>query len=191
MSFMKTPSVTYFELFTSFFKINLVTFGGGYAIMPIIKKVYVNEKKALEEEKMFNLIALAQSIPGAMAINTSMLVGYELRGILGAVVSLIGAVLPPFLVISFVFYFYTFFKTNVQLQYILSGMRGAVSAVMAYSAYDMVKSLFKKNVVFSLILLITSFSVAWFTNLSVGYIMLVAGIIGFVYFSYIEPKVSI
>ena len=98
---MKKPS--YLELATSFFKINMVTFGGGYAIMPIIKKTYVDEKFYLTENDMLDIIALAQSIPGAMAINTSMLVGYKLRGVMGALVSLIGAFLPPLLVISVVF----------------------------------------------------------------------------------------
>jgi chromate transporter len=79
---------------------------------------------------MLDIIALAQSIPGAMAINTSMLVGYKLRGIMGALVSLIGAFLPPLLVISVVYVFYELFQTNLLIQSILLGMRGAVSAVM-------------------------------------------------------------
>ena len=74
--------ISSFELFISFFKINMITFGGGYAIMPIIKKLYVDYKKILVEDDMLDLIALAQSIPGALAINTSMLVGYKLRGTL-------------------------------------------------------------------------------------------------------------
>ena len=134
---------------------------------------------------MLDIIALAQSIPGAMAINTSMLVGYKLRGVMGALVSLIGAFLPPLLVISVVYVFYELFQTNLLIQSILSGMRGAVSAVMIYSAFNMLKSLLKTNRVFSLTLMILAFLIGWFTNISVGYIMLVAGIIGFLYFGYI------
>ena len=80
--------------------------------MPIIKKVYVDDKKILIEDDMLDLIALAQSIPGAMAINTSMLVGYKLRGTLGALVSLIGAFLPPLLIISIISVFYQIFQNS-------------------------------------------------------------------------------
>lgn len=119
----------------------MITFGGGYAIMPIIKKVYVDDKKILVEDDMLDLIALAQSIPGAMAINTSMLVGYKLRGNGGALVSLVGAFLPPLLIISIISVFYQIFQTNPIIQAVLSGMRGAVSAVMIFAAYNMFTSL--------------------------------------------------
>jgi len=185
---MKKPS--YLELAFSFFKINMVTFGGGYAIMPIIKKYYVDEKGYLVENDMLDIIALAQSIPGAMAINTSMLVGYKLRGVSGAIVSLIGAFLPPLLVISVVYVFYELFQTNLLIQSILSGMRGAVSAVMLFSAYQMFKSLLKTNRIFSLSLMFIAFGIGWFTNISVGYIMLCAGLIGFLYFGYIKNWVQ-
>lgn len=185
---MKKPS--YLELAFSFFKINMVTFGGGYAIMPIIKKYYVDEKGYLVENDMLDIIALAQSIPGAMAINTSMLVGYKLRGVPGAIVSLIGAFLPPLLVISVVYVFYELFQSNLLIQSILSGMRGAVSAVMIFSAYQMFKSLLKSNRTFSLILMFAAFTIGWFTDISVGYIMLSAGLIGFLYFGYIRNMVQ-
>lgn len=185
---MKKPS--YLELAFSFFKINMITFGGGYAIMPIIKKYYVDEKAYLVENDMLDIIALAQSIPGAMAINTSMLVGYKLRGVTGAIVSLIGAFLPPLLVISVVYVFYELFQTNLLIQSILSGMRGAVSAVMIFSAYQMFRSLLKSNRTFSLSLMFTAFVIGWFTDISVGYIMLSAGLIGFLYFGYIRNMVQ-
>lgn len=169
----------------------MVTFGGGYAIMPIIKKYYVDEKGYLEENDMLDIIALAQSIPGAMAINTSMLVGYKLRGPMGAFISMIGAVLPPLIVISIISVFYELFQTNLLIQSVLSGMRGAVSAVMLYSAYQMLRSILKTNTVFSLILAVGAFLISWFTDISVGYIMLCSGIIGFVYFGYIKNRLEL
>ena len=183
--------ISSFELFISFFKTNMITFGGGYAIMPIIKKVYVDDKKILVEDDMLDLIALAQSIPGAMAINTSMLVGYKLRGTLGALVSLVGAFLPPLLIISIISVFYQIFQTNPIIQAILGGMRGAVSAVMIFAAYNMFTSLLKTNRMFSLTLMSIAFVLAWFTSISVGYIMLSAGIIGFLYFGYIKERLSL
>lgn len=180
--------ITLLELFISFFKINMITFGGGYAIMPIIKSVYVDDKKRLLENDMLDLIALAQSIPGAMAINTSMLVGYKLRGPFGALVSLFGAFLPPLFIISIISIFYQIFQTNPLIQAILGGMRGAVSAVMIYASFNMFTSMLKTNRIFSLTLMSLAFLLTWFTNISVGYIMLSAGIIGFLYFGYILER---
>lgn len=182
--------VTYSELALAFFKINLITFGGGYAIMPIIKKVFVDEKQVLAEHDMLDMIALAQSIPGAMAINTSMLVGYKLRGTTGALVSLVAAFLPPLLVISVISVFYRIFQTDPLIQAILGGMRGAVSAIMVYAAFNMFSSLLKTNRVFSLTLMSIAFVLAWFTDISVAYIMLGAGMIGFLYFGYLKGRIE-
>lgn len=173
----------------SFFKINLVTFGGGYAIMPIIKKVYVDDHLYLSEEEMMDILALAQSIPGAMAINTSMLVGLKLRGPLGSVVSLIGAFLPPLLVISVISFFYEAFQTNLYVKAALVGMNAAVSAVMLVSAYSMLKSLLKVNIIYSLILALSAFILSVWTNISVGYILLGLGSLGYV-FNEIKSRTS-
>jgi chromate transporter len=177
------------NLFWSFFKINLVTFGGGFVIMPIIKKTFVESKKILNEQDMIDMIALAQSIPGAMAINTSMLVGYRLRGVKGALISMIGASLPPLLVISVISFFYAAFQTNPYVIAILRGMRGAVSAVMIVAAYSMMTSVLKSDRIFAITLMVSSFIIANFTQISVGYIMLVAGIIGYLYFTYLTKMV--
>lgn len=175
-----------FNLFISFFKINLITFGGGYAIVPIIKKVFVDEKQQLTEDKMYNLIALAQSTPGALAINTSMFVGYEIYGIKGTLVALVGAFLPPLLVISIVSVFYQVFQSDPLIQSILLGMRGAVSAIMIYAAYTMTQSLFTQNKIFSLSVMGLAFLLSLYTNISVGYLMVTSGMIGFIYFGYLK-----
>ncbi len=176
----------YFELAWSFFKINLVTFGGGYSIVPIISKTYVEKKKYIEEEDMLNMIALAQSCPGAMAVNTSVLVGYRLRGKLGALVSLIGAILPPLLIITIISYYYTAFQSNMLIQSVLNGMRGAVCAVMLYTSITMARNALKKNVVFSGLLLLGAYTFGVFTKISTIYIILVCGFIGYIYFSVIK-----
>lgn len=178
------------DLFWTFFKINMVTFGGGFVIMPIIKKDFVDKKKILEEHDMLDMIALAQSIPGAMAINTSMLVGHRLRGLKGAVISMIGASLPPLLVISVISFFYTAFQTNLVILALLRGMRGAVTAVMIVSAYSMMKGVLKHDKTFSIVMMITSFAVAYLTDISVGYVMLCAALIGYLYFTFLRKGVT-
>lgn len=184
-------SITLIDLFWSFFKINLVTFGGGFVIMPIIKKTFVEQKQVLDEQDMIDLIALAQSIPGAMAINTSMLVGHRLRGLKGALISMIGATLPPLLVISVISFFYTAFQTNPYVLAALRGMRGAVTAVMIVAAYSMMQTVLKTNIVFSIIMMISAFLLAYFTSISVGYLMLCAAIIGYLYFTFLRKQVNL
>jgi len=184
-------NITLTELFWTFFKINMVTFGGGFVIMPIIKKDFVDRKKILDEQDMLDMVALAQSIPGAMAINTSMLVGHRLRGTKGSVVSMVGASLPPLLVISVISFFYTAFQTNPYVLALLRGMRGAVTAIMLVSAYSMMKGVLKHNKVFSLFMMTGSFLAAYLTDISVGYLMLCAALIGYLYFTFLRKEPSI
>ena len=182
MSTMK-PSISYTDLFWSFFKINLVTFGGGFVIMPIIKKTFVERKGLLEEADMIDMIALAQSIPGVMAINTSMLVGHKLKGVRGALVAMIGGFLPPLIVLSVISFFYVAFQTNPIILAMLRGMRGAVTAVLFVSSYSMLKSVLKADVPFALTMMISAFLIGWLTDLSVAYLMLGAGTMGYLYYT--------
>ena len=184
------PTISLSELFWSFFKINLVTFGGGFVIMPIIKKTFVERKELLEEAEMIDLIALAQSIPGAMAINTSMLVGHRVRGVKGAIVAMIGGFLPPLLVLSAISFFYVAFQTNPIILALLRGMRGAVTAVLLVSSYSMMKSVLKSDVPFALTMMISAFLISWLSDLSVGVLMLSAALIGYVYFTYVRKEVN-
>lgn len=189
MNAMK-PSISLRDLFWSLFKINLVTFGGGFVIMPIIKKTFVERKGLLDEHEMLDMIALAQSIPGAMAINTSMLVGHRLRGVKGAIVAMIGGFLPPLLVLSVISFFYVAFQTNPIILALLRGMRGAVTAVLLVSSYSMMKSVLKSDVPFALTMMISAFLLSWLTDLSVAILMLGAGLIGYTYFTHIRKEVK-
>jgi len=188
MSSQNTP-ITYTKLAYSFFKINLVTFGGGYAIMPIIKKEYVEVKHLIHEDEMMDLLVLAQSIPGAMAVNTSMLVGFHLKGFKGAMVSMLGAVLPSLLVIILVYYFYLDFQQYPLVLSIFNGMRGAVSAIMVVISYTMLKELFKKDRVFTLSIALLSFISSYFFSIPLGFILLLAGICGYGLYSLVRGRV--
>mgnify|MGYP001204045665 CR=1 FL=1 len=132
---------------------------------------------------MYNLIALAQNILGSLAINTSMFVGYEIYGLIGTLVALVGAFLPPLLVISVISMFYQAFQSNPLIQAVLLGMRGAVSAIMIVAAFRMTQSLLSLNKVFSILMMAFAILLSLFTDLSVGYLMLMSGFIGFIYFS--------
>ena len=89
----------YLKLFLSTFYLSAFTFGGGYVIVPLMRKKFVNEYGWIDENEMIDLIAIAQSAPGVIAINASLIIGYKLAGILGAIVALVGTVLPPLIII--------------------------------------------------------------------------------------------
>ena len=88
------------QLFVSTFYISAFTFGGGYVIIPLMKKKFVDELHWIDDEEMLNMAAIAQSSPGAVAVNASILVGYRVAGVVGAAISILGTVLPPLIIIS-------------------------------------------------------------------------------------------
>ena len=120
----------YFELFYSFFKIGLFTFGGGYAMIPIIQREMIDRRHWIEEKEFFDLLTLAQSAPGPIALNTAVFVGYKLYGYWGAIVSLLGVVIPSFSVILFVAIFFSQIRENVIVDAAFKGMRPVVVALM-------------------------------------------------------------
>ncbi|MBE6214030.1 MAG: chromate transporter [Rikenellaceae bacterium] len=120
----------YFELFYSFFKIGLFTFGGGYAMIPIIQREMIDRRHWIEEKEFFDLLTLAQSAPGPIALNTAVFVGYKLYGYWGAIVSLLGVVIPSFSVILFVAIFFSQIRENAIVDAAFKGMRPVVVALM-------------------------------------------------------------
>lgn len=128
---MKKDKKTFIKLFTSTFYLSAFTFGGGYVIIPLMKKKFVDDLKWIEEEEMLNLTAIAQSSPGAVAVNASILLGYRIAGILGALVTILGTILPPLIIISIISFFYEAFSANVVVNAVLKGMQAGVAAVIA------------------------------------------------------------
>ena len=104
---MENKKISLIELFKKLFIINLVTFGGGYTIIPVIKDEFVYRGKYIEEDNMIKIISLAQSVPGAMTISTSFLVGYYTRGKKGSVIAVLASVLPCLIIIAAIAFSYT------------------------------------------------------------------------------------
>lgn len=184
---METP-ISLPEIFLTFFKINAVTFGGGYTIVPVIRDEFVKKKKLIDEDEMLSLVALAQSGPGAMAISTSLLTGYKLRGWKGAVTALTASVLPPLILISIIFYFYDAFSTNFWVKSALLGMGGVISSVLVLTVYDMGKSAIKKHPRFSLVLMLGAFVASFGFKIHTVLIILTLAIIGLVTFSLLKEE---
>ncbi|BBM40953.1 chromate transporter [Leptotrichia shahii] len=130
----------YLELFWIFFKIGAFTLGGGYAMVPIIQAEIVAKKKWIEEEEFVKLLALAQSSPGALAVNISVFVGYKMKKMLGVAVTVIASTLPSFIVILLIASLFSNIQDNVYVIKAFKAIRPMVVALIAASVYTIGKS---------------------------------------------------
>lgn len=168
----------YLKIFSSTFFLSAFTFGGGYVIVPLMRKKFVNEYGWIDEQEMIDLIAIAQSSPGAIAINSSIIIGYKLAGVLGALVSVAGTILPPLFIISIVSMFYLSFKKNPIVNGALEGMQAGVAAVIADVVIKMAMDVGKKRDIISIIVMIGAFIATKYVNIMV--IIIVCGLIGII-----------
>lgn len=134
----RTPNILW-KLFTTTFLISAFTFGGGFVIVSLMKKKFVEELGWLEEDEMLDITAIAQSSPGPIPINASVMLGYRMYGVPGSLVAILGTALPPLLIISVIAYFYEAFRTNRVIATALQVMRAGVAAVI----FDVVLNLGK------------------------------------------------
>ncbi len=168
----------YLKLFTSTFSLSAFTFGGGFVIIPLMKKKFVDELHWLEEEEMLNLAAIAQSSPGAVAVNAAILVGYRSAGILGAFISILGTVLPPLIIISVISFFYQAFRSNMVVNAVLKGMQAGIAAVICDVVINMGGHVLKSKDWVSILLLFLAFVANFILKINVMYIILVCAVIG-------------
>lgn len=166
-----------FELFYTTFLISAST-SGGYAIIGIMKNKFVNKKQWISEDEMVDLLAIAQSTPGPIAINTSILVGYRICGLLGAIVTMLGTTLPPLIIMSVVAVCYEQFKDIKVIKYIMQGMQAGVAALLINVTIDLFTNLTKQKSILSYILFIVSFILIRFTNIHILIIALGCAIAG-------------
>lgn len=117
-------------IFGSFFKIGLFTFGGGYAMIPLIEKETIDRRRWIGREEFLDLLTLAQSVPGPIAVNTAVFVGYKCRGLKGAAAALLGTVLPSFAIILLIALFFADIRHNPVVDAAFKGMRPAVVALI-------------------------------------------------------------
>lgn len=173
----KTPKF-YFNLFLSTFTISAFTFGGGYVIVPLMRKKFVEKLKWIEEKEMLDFVAIAQSSPGPIAVNTSILVGYRLAGVFGALITVFGTVLPPLIIISAVFLLYDSFKTNPVINAAMLGMRIGVAAVLIDVVITMTKAIIKEKSVLSIFIMLAAFAAAYFFEVNILLILAICAVIG-------------
>ena len=168
----------FWTLFISTFTLSAFTFGGGYVIVPLMRKKFVETLGWIDEEEMLDLIAIAQSAPGPIAVNSSIIIGYRLAGIPGALVTTFGTVLPPMVILSAISQFYTAFRDNVVVSLVLKGMGIGVAAVIVDVVYTMAKGVVKTKDALWIIVMCVALVVALFTSVNVVFVILACGVIG-------------
>ncbi|WP_062532040.1 chromate transporter [Jeotgalibaca dankookensis] len=171
---------TYLTLIKSTFVLSAFTIGGGYVIVPLMQKKFVEELGWIDSEEMLDLVALGQSMPGALAVNTSILIGYRVAGVAGALITLLGTITPPLIFITIISYFYMSFRDNPIIDALMLGMQVGVVAVILNVIFNMVKDLLKRKDPVVVIILIGAFVAGFIFDVNVIVIILVAGMLGFI-----------
>lgn len=171
------------QLFWSFFKIGLFTFGSGYAMIQLIEREVVDKKKWFAHDEFFDQFTLAQSAPGPFALNTAVFVGYKMRGWWGALVSVLGVVIPSFVIILLIAVFLVGYKDNPYVKAAFDGMRPAVVALIVWPFIK----LFRKLTWWQMLIAIAVAVAIWWLGLSPIYLLLAAALIGIAY-TFINKK---
>lgn len=166
------------KLFFSTLYLSAFTFGGGYVIVTLMKRKFVDELHWIEEEEMLDLVAIAQSSPGAIAVNGAIVVGYKLAGVLGALVAIVATVIPPFLIISIISAFYEAFRDSYLVSRMLAGMQAGVGAVIASVVWDMGSGVVRQKSIVSDLILVAAFVAACVYRVNVVYIILLCIALG-------------
>ena len=175
----------YISLFNTFMKIGIVTFGGGYAMIPIIESEVVDKRKWMTRDEFVDAVAVTQTCPGALAINMSSLLGYKLAKIPGAIVCTLGASLPSFLIILAIAMFFHQFEDNRVVAALFAGIRPAVVALIAVPTFSLAKSAHISLV--NCWIPILSALLIWLMGVNPIWVIIAAAVGGYIYGQFIQP----
>ena len=151
---------SYRKLFISTFLISAFTVGGGFVLIPLMKAKFVDEYGWLEENEALDLVSIAQSAPGVMAANSSIIMGYRMGGFLGSLTALFATVLPPLITLTIISFFYDAFASNPYVRMFLKGMQCGVTAILIKVVLDLVVKQVKKKLAIPLIVMAGTFIAA-------------------------------
>lgn len=165
-------------LFWTDFYISAFTFGGGFVIITLMKKKFVNELHWINEKEMLDFAAMAQSSPGAIAVNAAILVGWKLKKLPGMAAAVLGAILPPMLILGAISWFYSAFASNIHVNMALKGMQAGVAAVILDAALDLGISVWREKRRLSMVIMGAAFLAAFVFDVNVIFIVLAAALIG-------------
>lgn len=167
-----------FDLFLTFCKIGALTFGGGYAMLPLIQREIVENKKWSTEKEILDYYAVGQCTPGVIAVNTATFIGYKLRGIIGGIVATLGVIFPSIVIILIIATFLQNFADLAIVQSAFAGIRVAVVALIITTVVKLIKSSIKDYL--GVIIAIIAFVISAFIGLSPVYVVIAAALTGFI-----------
>ncbi|MBP5200091.1 MAG: chromate transporter [Schwartzia sp.] len=168
----------YRALFCSTFLISAFTVGGGYVIIPLLKAKYVDEYGWLEDKETLDLVAIAQSMPGVVAVNAAILLGYRMAGLPAALTALFATILPPLITLSVIAHAYDFFIQSPVVRLMLKGMQCGATALIANVAVDLVRKQCKKRLLLPLLILGGTFVANFFFGVNLMLLVVVDGVLG-------------
>ena len=175
---MNTKKKVLWKIFISTLYLSAFTFGGGYVIVTLMKKKFVDEYHWIEEDEMLDLVAIAQSSPGAIAVNGAIVVGFKLAGLPGTLVAILGTIIPPFVIISVISVFYEAFRDSFLVSRMLHGMQAGVGAVIASVVYSMGSGIVHSKNIVSVLIMLAAFIASCVFGVNVIYIILICGTLG-------------
>lgn len=168
------------KLFFSTLYISSFTFGGGFVIVTFMKKKFVDELHWIDEQEMLDMTALAQSSPGAIAVNAAILVGWQVEGLLGMVIAVLGTIIPPMVILSVISLFYAAFATNTYVALILKGMQAGVAAVILDVVCGLGGNVLQTRSPLYILLMVGAFVANFVFNVNVIVVILAAAAFGVV-----------
>ncbi len=175
-----TKAVLLRKLFFSMLYISAFTFGGGFVIITFMKRKFVDELHWIDEDEILDLTALAQSSPGAIAVNAAILVGWRVAGFAGMLVAIVGTILPPMVILYVISFFYAAFASNLYVAMVLKGMQAGVAAVILDVVFSLGGKVVKEKSALNLVIMALAFCAVFFFNVNVIYIILAAALVGLV-----------
>lgn len=169
----------YLSFFWIFCKIGAFTIGGGYAMVPLIENEIIDKRKWINKDDFIDLLAIAQSTPGIFAVNIAIFIGYKLRGVRGSIVTTLGTILPSFVIMLAIALFFHSFQDNPIVERIFKGIRPAVVALIAAPCFNMAKAARINR--YTIYIPIVSTLLIWLLGVSPIYIIIFAGVGGYIY----------
>ena len=166
------------KLFLTNLYLSAFTFGGGYVIITLMKKEFVDRFHWIDEQEMLDLVAIAQSCPGPIAVNGAIVVGFQMAGLQGLLISVLATVLPPFVILSLISLCYTAFRSNDYVGWMLNGMQSGVAAVIAQVVVEMTGGLVRDRRWLSILVLCAAFLASYVLEVNAALIILAAAVFG-------------
>ena len=158
--------ISLLKLFFTMMTISAFTFGGGFVIIGMMRRKFCEELHWVTDDEVLDMTAIAQSAPGALAVNSAIIFGYRMAGLKGALISVLGTVIPPIVIISIICMIYDAFASNVIVQTALQVMRAGVAAIICDVVIDLAKNVIGSKNTLNIILMVAAFIASWFFKVS-------------------------